>query len=211
MSNTASDVGGGIKNNGPMSVTMTTFANNRALSNGGGAVHNNDRLAMLNSTLSGNFASSGAGIYWLSGTVTIRNSTLAGNVASVQGGNIFVGGGGSKVALKNTIVSSGNPNNCDAALTSQGHNLDSANTCGLTGVVNANANLGPLRNNGGATWTRALLPGSQAINAGDNIGCPATDQRGVLRPQGGTCDIGAYEARPRIDLFPVLYLPFIKR
>ncbi|HLY27384.1 MAG TPA: choice-of-anchor Q domain-containing protein, partial [Aggregatilineales bacterium] len=48
-------------------------------------------------------------------------------------------------------------------------------------------------NNGGATLTIALLPGNSAINTGDNSNCPATDQRGVTRPQGGTCDIGAYE------------------
>jgi hypothetical protein len=53
--------------------------------------------------------------------------------------------------------------------------------------------LGPLADNGGPTQTHALLPSSPAIDAGDNNGCPPTDQRGVARPSGLACDIGAYE------------------
>jgi len=53
--------------------------------------------------------------------------------------------------------------------------------------------LGPLQNNGGQTQTHALLTGSPAIDAGTNTGCPTTDQRGIARPQGATCDIGAFE------------------
>ena len=52
--------------------------------------------------------------------------------------------------------------------------------------------LGPLQDNGGPTPTHALLLGSPAIDA--SSACPATDQRGVTRPQGAGCDIGAFEA-----------------
>jgi uncharacterized repeat protein (TIGR01451 family) len=51
-----------------------------------------------------------------------------------------------------------------------------------------------LADNGGSTPTLALLSGSPAIDTGTCSGAPSTDQRGVARPQGSTCDIGAYEA-----------------
>ena len=53
--------------------------------------------------------------------------------------------------------------------------------------------IGPLAEIGGPTLTHALLAGSPAINAGDDSACPATDQRGVARPQGPQCDIGSVE------------------
>jgi hypothetical protein len=62
--------------------------------------------------------------------------------------------------------------------------------------VNTDPMVGPLAENGGPTLTHALLTGSPAIDAGDDAVCPATDQRGVSRPQGVACDIGAYEYVP---------------
>jgi hypothetical protein len=54
--------------------------------------------------------------------------------------------------------------------------------------------LGPLQDNGGPTFTQALLPGSPAIDAIPLVDCTLTeDQRGVARPNGNGCDIGAYE------------------
>jgi hypothetical protein len=60
-------------------------------------------------------------------------------------------------------------------------------------ILFADPLLGALADNGGPTQTRALSSGSPAIDAGNNSACPAADQRGILRPQGGGCDIGAYE------------------
>jgi len=87
--------------------------------------------------------------------------------------------------------------------TSLGHNLVGDGTgCPSDGsgdIVAVDALLGPLADNGGPTHTHALLAGSPAIDAGDNIGCPATDQRGFVRPVDGdkdgsaTCDIGSFE------------------
>jgi hypothetical protein len=79
-------------------------------------------------------------------------------------------------------------------------NLDSDGTCG-DAVQSANINLGPLQDNGGPTETHALLFGSDALDMGDNAICAAApvnnvDQRGMARPQGPGCDIGAYEAAP---------------
>lgn len=55
--------------------------------------------------------------------------------------------------------------------------------------------LGPLQDNGGPAATRALLPGSPAIDAASACPPPAQDQRSITRPQGAACNIGAYEAR----------------
>jgi hypothetical protein len=65
-------------------------------------------------------------------------------------------------------------------------------SCG-TPLLSSDPMLGSLTNNGGATQTMALLPASPAINAGKDASCLSTDQRGVTRPQGSHCDIGAYE------------------
>ena len=69
---------------------------------------------------------------------------------------------------------------------------------GYTGVGNINLPplLGPSDYYGGAAKSAALLPGSPAIDAANSDYCPATDQRGVARPQGSGCDMGAFEARP---------------
>ena len=139
--------------------------------------------------------------------LTIRNSTIVGNIADVGfttgGGNISING--NSTILENTIIAGGSgppgTENCVVDTfgnyVSQGHNLESpTNQCNLTGPGDlpsvANPMLGSLANNGGPTQTHALLPGSPAIDAGGPNG-PATDQRGVARPQGAACDIGAFE------------------
>jgi hypothetical protein len=88
-------------------------------------------------------------------------------------------------------------------LTSKGGNVESqGDTCRFTGVsdqVNVTADelaLDVLANDSGPTATHALLPGSVAIDAAILSDCPATDQRGVPRPQGAGCDAGAYEFEP---------------
>ncbi len=101
---------------------------------------------------------------------------------------------------------------------SLGNNLDTDGTSGIANGVNGDlagtlaapldARLGPLANNGGPTRTHALLFGSPAVDAGactDTTGLPlATDQRGVARPQGAACDIGAYENQAPTITCPAL-------
>ncbi len=87
----------------------------------------------------------------------------------------------------------------------QGHNLDDVDAnCNLTDPTsrpNVNPKLGPLADNGGPINTFALLPGSPAINKGDIAACYATDQRGLPRPQGAACDLGAFEfATPLVTI-----------
>jgi hypothetical protein len=207
--NTASSInevgnGGGIYSSDTTStVTLTNSAVNDNSAHYGGGSHNSGGTLMLtNSTVTGNTASSasdssyGGGIYssGATSTVTLTNGTLSDNSADYGGGIVNSIG---SATLKNTIVAnSPSGGNCYGSITSSGHNLDSGNTCGFSGpgdLINTDPLLGPLQDNGGPTETHALLPGSPAIDAGDDSACPATDQRGVPRPQGDQCDIGAYE------------------
>ncbi len=64
------------------------------------------------------------------------------------------------------------------------HNLVDDGSPACLPLLTGDPQLGPLAANGGPTLTMALLPGSPAIDAGDDANCPATDQRGVTRPQG---------------------------
>lgn len=196
--NTATAAGGGVYNNGSMILNGSTIDHNHART-GGGIDQSGGSLHLTNDTLSSNTASdNGGGLYNRSDTI-LTNVTFNGNTASgpETGGNIF---NVWQLATQNTIVANseadGNCFNSDGFLNSLGHNLDSANTCGfgaMGDLTNTNPLLGPLQDNGGATLTHALLPGSPAIDTGDNNGCPLTDQRGVSRPQGAICDIGAFE------------------
>ncbi|HLC21825.1 MAG TPA: choice-of-anchor Q domain-containing protein, partial [Candidatus Methylomirabilis sp.] len=194
---------------------------------GGGGLDNAGTLTLTNSTVTGNTAScttSGSGPcsalggglfngFFGSALMTLTNATVTANSVTCSGaGCTSVGGGLDNAAgtttLQNTVVAKQLPGaDCanSATLTSNGFNLASDNTCQLSQPSDkpnvTNPLLGPLQNNGGPTQTHALLPGSPAIDAVTS-GCPppATDQRGVVRPQGAACDIGAFEARLPIDL-----------
>ncbi len=192
--------GGGIVNlsSGVLTISHSTFSNNSATF--GGAIDNaGGALTVANSTFSGNSATnSGGGIYNNPGsTLTIVNSTFSGNSASTAGGGIRINGG--SATLKNTIIAkSASGGDCIGTLSGTNNNNlieSAASACGLTNGVNGNI-VGQDPNLGALTGLPAYFPltaGSPAINAGDNASCAATDQRGVSRPQGGQCDIGAFE------------------
>src|SRR5262249_15657214 len=133
-------------------------------------------------------------------SVTVLNCTIANNTAPAGSGIDNIKGTGTPTFnVKNTIISGNTPVNVSVGnggtITSQGNNIvgDSSSGFAASGdKTNTNPLLGPLQNNGGSTQTMALLQGSPAIDAGNNTGAPATDQRGVTRPQHVTVDIGAY-------------------
>jgi hypothetical protein len=203
--NSAQNVGGGLFNGGTLTVNASTLSGNSSLSYGGGIANLRDStLTLSNSTLSGNSAGEGGGIANY-GTLTLTNSTLSGNSASVFGGGI---GNGGTLTVRNSTLSgnsaprlAGGIENLSGTLTvsnsivanSPGGDIGGTYTGShnLTGTVA----LGPLADNGGPTQTCALLPGSPAIDAGTSTGAPATDQRGISRPQGAAVDIGAFESR----------------
>jgi len=196
--------GGGIYNyNGTLTVTNSTLSSNSASGNGGGisngaatiSIYNhNGTLTVTNSTLSGNSAGGSGGGIDNFGMLTVTNSTLSSNSATTDGGGIF-NNSGSTLNLTNTIVASNtNPSSPDISgtITTNDHNL-----------IGGTPLLAALGNYGGPTQTVALLPGSPAIDAGDDTACASTgpagvnnkDQRGVTRPVGAHCDIGAFESQ----------------
>jgi CSLREA domain-containing protein len=179
-----------------------TVANGGSAGSGGGAVLNQGTLTALNSTFSDNAGFSGGAIYNVSGTLTVTNSTFLDNTTTNKADIDNFG----TATLSNTILahSSTSGTDCLGTITDGGYNIADDNTCGFSQNNNSKNNTNPLldpnglKNNGGPTKTIALQPGSPAINAipqGTN-GCGTTidkDQRGVMRPQGPGCDVGAFE------------------
>ena len=219
--NTATTTGG-IGNSGTLVMSKSTVSNNTATgattSTGpGGGIMNRATATLVNMTISGNTAGpghSGGGIFNCSASCGVTTASLALTNSTVSGNSAARGGGidndrGATVILDHTIIANNiSGGDCSGAgsFTSLGYNLDSDGTCGLvaTGDINnANPLFGSLQDNGGPTFTHALLPGSPAIDAGNPAApgsggnaCEATDQRGVSRPQGARCDIGAFESIP---------------
>jgi len=201
--------GGGIYNEQYGTITTianSTFSGNSAFYGGGGIFNSYDTTitSIVNSTFSGNSAQSGGGIGNNSGTITlIANSTFFGNSAtsSNYGGGIYTYLGPS-ITIANTIVANSPTGGNCYGITTGTNSLSDDGTCGFAGGGgsdnDASINLDPLADNGGPTWTFALLAGSTAIDTGDATTCAnapvnGLDQRGVIRPQGAGCDIGAVE------------------
>jgi uncharacterized repeat protein (TIGR01451 family) len=195
-----SDVFGGILNSAPSSVltlTNSTVSRNSASAPGGPTA----------------FSAAVGGISNSGGTLTLTSSTISHNSVSEPNGGFTppvagVSDFGGTLTIANSLIAlqSGGPN-CYGPNSDAGYNLDDGTSCGFSAVDHSLSSTDPLldpaglKDNGGATQTIALVLGSPAIDAipsGIN-GCGTTimtDQRGVSRPQGTACDIGAFEFVP---------------
>jgi parallel beta-helix repeat protein len=239
ISGNSSSTGGGVTVNASTAVIReSTISGNAATLAGGGIIlFNTSNLTLVNCTVSGNMSKTDGGGIHINpgGSLTLLHSTVTGNKAdndlngSGTGGGIFRSSG--TVSLQHTIVA-GNTHaavaddlagaatvafsllgvNTGATITNNGGNQIG------TAATPINPLLGPLANNGGPTFTHALLAGSPAIDAGDPNFDPADpdgnaltddavpyDQRGAPfnrvfdgNSDGGTrIDIGAFESGPR--------------
>ena len=225
--NSAGNPGGGIYNIGDLTVTNTTISGNSGTNGGGINTTASGTLAITNSTFSGNSASqSGGGVYSQSNGASIANSTFSGNSALTKGGGIYNPFAYTLTVTNSTISGNSAPASKGGGLYTEGtlnySNTIIANsasggdcTTGALGAIGTNTNnlvedgscsstrsgdpaLQALANNGGPTNTMALLPGSPAVDTGDDAICAVPpvnnlDQRGVTRPVETHCDIGAYE------------------
>jgi len=223
ITNGVSDSGGGISNHlsgiccATLTVTNSTVSGNSAGYGGGISNVSGDpgasSVTISNSTLSGNLAGVDGGGVYNSGShvdpagLSIENSTVSGNSATSNGGGIYHSGSGAfgsatfyiGSTILNAGASGGTIFNAGTA-TSLGYNL--ARDAGggvLTGPgdqINTDPLLGPLQDNGGQTFTHALLPGSPAIDAGDPSFTPPPfyDQRGCpfARVFNGRIDVGSF-------------------
>ena len=205
--------GGGVYAffNAQVTIERSTISGNVA-GNVGGGIRSLGQVTVVNSTLSGNTATAwfGGAVFHTDGAMSLVNATVTGNVSNPSGpAALFVGtftAAGASLSLANSVVAHNQDTGCmvgafgggAVSLTSGGHNVFTDATCApiATDQVVASALLGPLGDNGGPTPTHALLAGSPAIDTADAALCPATDQRGVARPQGPVCDAGAVERTP---------------
>ena len=183
-------------------VENSTFYSNTATVNGAAVYVLRISATVRNSTFSDNYAASRGGAMYVRGlspagaTLTMEHSTIVSNTTDFRSAGIgfFV----STAAITNSIVAHNYANgilqDCarfDTTISATG-SLYTGGTCDNFALSN-NLPVGSLQDNGGSTWTHALLPGNAAINAADDAWCAATDQRSVVRPQGSGCDAGAYE------------------
>ncbi len=213
--NRAANDTGAMYSSGTSAVfNRVTFSRNHAGSVGGALITASGTNTLRNVTFSQNSSESAGGALYLHEDATLNNVTLFKNLADSDddegadlGGAIYNAGGAATVS--NSILAG----NRDGG--------DGLNSCGNGGVESAGFNLfGPgfgcvilvtpgdvdadagevglkskLRPNGGFAPSHAIKRSSAAHNAGQNSSCEARDQRGVKRPQGPRCDIGAFELK----------------
>src|SRR5882757_6001972 len=214
------DSGGGVFNEGGNSATLRLsdciVSGNSAAFRGGGIVNSGSgtaaTLTITNSTISDNSATANDGGGILNGaagsalaSVIVSNSTLSDNSATANGGGIY-NQGNAQFQVGSTVLNAGSSGENifnGGQATSLGYNLSSDDGAGIligTGdQINTDPLLGPLQDNGGPTFTHALLPGSPAIDAGDPSFAPppSFDQRGpgFDRVSGSRIDIGSFEVQ----------------
>ncbi len=214
--------GGGIYGSGgSLSITNSTLAGDQAGSGGSGG-----NGAGGGDGGNGGAGSNGGALNVSDGASGLLNATVASNILGPGGAGGTGASGGSEgtsgtaggifikssttaddMTLQNTIMASSVGKNClgssSSAIINGGHNLGFGDTS-CPAAVNGNPKLKAFADYGGYTGTLALAPGSAAINKVPAKGahCPPTDQRGVSRPQGSACDIGAFEfAMPKISIY----------
>jgi hypothetical protein len=194
-----SDGGGGIQGRGSLVIQSSTISGNRAKFNGGGVLITsaNGRLTMIDSTVHNNTSDfdalnggNGGGLRFdvasaSAATYVLKNSVFADN-------------------RNNTLAQDCHSSSATNVITTSGNWFQTPDSsCALpapNNTINAPAGLGTLADNGGPTQTVLPQASSGLINPANAVTCLSVDQRGVARPQGSACDIGALEIAAGSDL-----------
>ena len=207
--NYAESYAGAIHNSGSMEITKSTISHNDANNLTGGIWTYGGNVIISHSTISENSVGKGNDAIWNSSYLEIFNSTISGNggngidnegqltlefVTLANNGLAAINSVSGSITMKNTLFGPNTPYSCSIGIpiNTQGVNMDTDGSCNITTVSPNSLQLGSLADNGGPTKTHALPAGSAAIDVATG-NCPSTDQRGIHRPQGSSCDIGAYE------------------
>jgi hypothetical protein len=184
---------------GVVDIANSTISGNSAATGGGGILSNRSTLSVTHGTIANNGAGFGGGIYNFGfidapAATTLANTIVAGNYASssANGPDIYIAQQPVDLTASHSLIG-----------TAAGHDLTAAgdNYVGVDAQFVLDGLGKPhLTDNGGPTMTHMLLPGSPAIDAADGAVCAAApvnglDQRGLARPQGVGCDMGALEVQ----------------
>ena len=206
VSGNSASLGGGLYAAGSnVIIKNSAFTNNKGVSNVNGigtgagiyAIRDNayaNTLTIENSTFSGNRSPDNGGAFFASanaGTFSLRHVTITGNRASVGGG---LYNAGATVLLQNSIIAKNSGGDCHGGLNENVGNFIGDNSCAPeepATQLSGDPMLAPPRM--ASPVIIPLFDGSRAIDAGDTTYCLPKDQRGIERPIGENCDIGAYE------------------
>jgi hypothetical protein len=192
-------------NSGDLTIQNSSFYGNSA--GEGGGIFNGGSMQIVNSTFSGNQAEEGGGILHAAYTDADLSFVTVTENSAISGGGLEVDR--SRINITNSIVAANSPQNCLGNFLPINSNLDDDGSCGFS--IIDDPQLGPLADNGGPTHTHAITfgpalemadPCTKTVN---NISSTVLqDQRGVTRPQGVACDLGAYEAELSALMSPPL-------
>lgn len=218
---TGGSVAAGLLNFGTAVIRRSAVVGNEAVDNYGGGLHNQGHLTLENVTFASNKATYGSAISNGNWFITMTHVTIIDNynVVPASTSALAVNNFGSLTAVNtliaNNLSGTGSASGqCGGPLTSLGHNISSDGSCGFTQPTDM-PNTDPqltgtwAQVTGTPNWISApeFAQTSPALDAADPTYCPATDARGVARPLGNGCDIGAYEFNNYRTYLPVIISP----
>ena len=204
--NSSGNLAGGVFAITDASVQLynSTVSDNSAAFRGGGVWVSSSEASIRNSTITGNSSADGGGVFIYDSAFLITNALVSGNLAGTgpndDGAEVYVSAFGTSSVITATFNLLGESSNTNAPafqnFTVAGSNIGATSDGALPTALPSI--LAPLADNGGASFTHALVVNSPALSAANGSGCTQSpvlkkDQRGF--PRNSVCDIGAYEAQ----------------